>query len=46
MGRCLAMKAAFEQSATKFVGRVMFMEVECSSSDEANAFCAKHQVDG
>ena len=45
-GRCQHMKAAFEYAASKTLGRVMFMEVECSSSREATAFCGKHRVDG
>ena len=44
--RCLAMKKAFEHAATKMVGRVMFMEVECSSTEETTNFCQKHGVDG
>jgi len=44
--RCLAIKKAFENAATKMSGRVIFMEVECSSSDLAQEFCTKHDVDG
>ncbi|EKX41514.1 hypothetical protein GUITHDRAFT_112488 [Guillardia theta CCMP2712] len=44
--RCLAMKKAFENAATRMSGRVIFMEVECSSSDLAQEFCTKHDVDG
>eukprot|EP00284_Hemiselmis_tepida_P017140 CAMPEP_0174939006 /NCGR_PEP_ID=MMETSP1355-20121228/65265_1 /TAXON_ID=464990 /ORGANISM="Hemiselmis tepida, Strain CCMP443" /LENGTH=112 /DNA_ID=CAMNT_0016185983 /DNA_START=12 /DNA_END=347 /DNA_ORIENTATION=+ len=44
--RCLAMKKAFETAASRMVGRVMFMEIECSSSSEAGAFCLKYEVDG
>ena len=44
--RCHHMKAAFEYAASKTVGRVMFMEVECSSSVETRKFCGKHRVDG
>jgi thioredoxin-like negative regulator of GroEL len=44
--RCHHMKSAFEYAASKTVGRVMFMEVECSSSVETRKFCGKHRVDG
>lgn len=44
--RCIAMKRGFENAATRMVGRVMFMEVECSSTDQTMAFCHKHGVDG
>mmetsp|Transcript_57338 Transcript_57338/g.92762 ORF Transcript_57338/g.92762 Transcript_57338/m.92762 type:complete len:256 (+) Transcript_57338:74-841(+) len=44
--RCNHMKSAFEFAASKTVGRVMFMEVECSSSVDSQKFCGKHRVDG
>ncbi len=44
--RCAAMKKAFENAASRMVGRVIFMEVECSSSDVAQAFCVAQKVDG
>ena len=44
--RCQHMKSAFEYAASKLVGRVMFMEVECSSSVDSRKFCGKHRVDG
>ncbi len=44
--RCLAMKKAFESAATRMVGRVMFMEVECSSTEVTTNFCQKHGIDG
>ena len=43
-GRCQHMKAAFEYAASKTLG-VMFMEVECSSSREATAFCGELWTD-
>ena len=44
--RCHHMKSAFEYAASKTVGRVMFMEVECSSSVDTRKFCGRHRVDG
>ena len=44
--RCKHMKSAFEYAASKTVGRIMFMEVECSSTVETRKFCGKHHVDG
>lgn len=44
--RCVSMKKAFENAATRMAGKVIFMEVECSSSDAAQEFCTKHNVDG
>jgi len=44
--RCLTMKRAFENAATRMAGKVIFMEVVCSSSDAAQEFCTKHNVDG
>jgi thiol-disulfide isomerase/thioredoxin len=44
--RCQHMKSAFEYAASKTVGRVMFMEVECSSTVDTRKFCGKHRIDG
>jgi thiol-disulfide isomerase/thioredoxin len=44
--RCVSMKKAFENAATRMAGKVIFMEVECSASDSAQEFCTKHNVDG
>jgi thiol-disulfide isomerase/thioredoxin len=44
--RCKHMKSALEYAASKTVGRIMFMEVECSSTVETRKFCGKHHVDG
>lgn len=44
--RCKHMKSAFEYAASKTVGRIMFMEVECSSTVETRKFCGKHHIDG
>jgi len=44
--RCVSMRKAFENAATRMAGKVIFMEVECSASDAAQEFCTKHNVDG
>ena len=44
--RCVAMTKAFENAASRMAGKVIFMEMECSSSDQAQEFCTKHNVDG
>eukprot|EP00296_Roombia_truncata_P000939 JP436646.1.p2 GENE.JP436646.1~~JP436646.1.p2 ORF type:complete len:230 (+),score=44.04 JP436646.1:1-690(+) len=43
---CKAMKKAYIQSATRMVGTVRFMDVQCNGGPQAEAFCGQFGISG